>query len=568
MSHHEFTRQPRTAYFSMEIALGNGIHSYSGGLGILAGDTLRSAADLSVPMIGVTLVSRHGYFRQQLDGEGWQSEAVDSWEPERFAGRLDSKVALTIAGRQVWISGWLYVLGGCIDGRLPVLLLDTRLDENHPDDQAITDQLYGGDDAYRLKQEMVLGFGGVRMLRALGFDIRQYHMNEGHSAFLALELMLRDAYLPEDLRPGEPRYNLPKVRDLCVFTTHTPVDAGHDKFNYDLVEATMDSMVDLPTLKQLAGDTQLNMTRLALNLSEYVNGVAKRHAEVSRQNFPGYRIHAVTNGVHPATWTAPSFQRLYDKHLPGWCHEPELLSRADQISDAEIWTAHEEAKTALMTRIIQLTGVKFHHKLPIIGFARRMTAYKRPLLLFSELARLRAIAASYPLQIVLAGKAHPHDQDGKRMIHELHQMIKGLSGEISVAYLPNYDMGLGQLMTSGSDIWLNTPLRPLEASGTSGMKAAFNGVPQLSVLDGWWVEGCVEGVTGWSIGDSSQQPANGFDSQALYEKLEQVVLPLYYGYEGEQTAWIAVMKGAISKNAAYFNSHRMMRRYASEAYIR
>ncbi|HNF08644.1 MAG TPA: alpha-glucan family phosphorylase [Pseudomonadales bacterium] len=567
MPHHEFTRRPRTAYFSMEIALGQGMQTYSGGLGILAGDTLRSAADLSVPMVGVTLVSRHGYFRQQLDAKGWQSESDDGWEPERFASRLDSKVALTIAGRQVWISGWLHVLGGCIDGRLPVILLDTRLDENHPDDRAITDHLYGGDETYRLKQEMVLGFGGVRMLRALGFEIRQHHMNEGHSAFLALELMLRDAYLPEELRPGEPRYDLPKVRDLCIFTTHTPVEAGHDKFDYGLVEATMGSLVDLPTLRQLAGEQQLNMTRLALNLSEYVNGVAKRHAEVSRQNFPGYRIHAVTNGVHPATWTAPSFQRLYDHHLPGWCHEPELLSRADQITDAEIWAAHEEAKVALIARIVQLTGVRFHPKLPIIGFARRMTAYKRPALLFSDLARLRAIAGSYPLQIVLAGKAHPHDQEGKGLIQALHGWIKALEDEIPIAFLPNYDMELGQLLTSGSDLWLNTPLRPLEASGTSGMKAAFNGVPQLSVLDGWWIEGCVEGVTGWRIGDSAEQPANGFDSEALYQKLEEVVLPLYYGYEGEQSAWIAVMKGAISKNAAYFNSHRMMRRYASEAYV-
>lgn len=329
----------------------------------------------------------------------------------------------------------------------------------------------------------------------------------------------------------------------------------------------MGSLVDLPTLRQLAGEQQLNMTRLALNLSEYVNGVAKRHAEVSRQNFPGYRIHAVTNGVHPATWTAPSFQRLYDHHLPGWCHEPELLSRADQITDAEIWAAHEEAKAALIARIVQLTGVRFHPKLPIIGFARRMTAYKRPALLFSDLARLRAIAGSYPLQIVLAGKAHPHDQEGKGLIQALHGWIKALEDEIPIAFLPNYDMELGQLLTSGSDLWLNTPLRPLEASGTSGMKAAFNGVPQLSVLDGWWIEGCVEGVTGWRIGDSAEQPANGFDSEALYQKLEEVVLPLYYGYEGEQSAWIAVMKGAISKNAAYFNSHRMMRRYASEAYV-
>jgi starch phosphorylase len=252
--------------------------------------------------------------------------------------------------------------------------------------------------------------------------------------------------------------------------------------------------------------------------------------------------------------------------LPGWCHEPELLVRADRIPDAAIWEAHLAARAQLIDKVKALTGIALHPKLPILGFARRMTAYKRPDLLFSDIGRLASIARDRSFQIVLAGKAHPRDDGGKRLIETLHHRMRELKGTIPIAYLPNHDLDIALAMVAGVDVWLNTPLKPLEASGTSGMKAAFNGVPQLSVLDGWWIEGCVEGVTGWSIGDATQ--ANGDDAAALYDKLENVVLPLYYGYAGDQAAWIAVMKGAICKNASVFNSHRMMRRYATEAYIR
>jgi starch phosphorylase len=306
------------------------------------------------------------------------------------------------------------------------------------------------------------------------------------------------------------------------------------------------------------------MTQLALNLSERVNGVAARHAEVSRRLFPGYRVHAITNGVHPVTWTHPAFASLYSQHIPGWCHEPAILVRIDQIPDDAIWDAHTRAKADLIALVSRLTGVTLDPGLPVLGFARRMTAYKRPDLLFSDLDRLKDIARRRPFQIVLAGKAHPRDEGGKGLIEQLHAHIRDLSGCIAIAYLPNYGMGIGAAMTAGSDVWLNTPLRPLEASGTSGMKAAFNGVPSLSVLDGWWIEGCIEGVTGWAIGDSSESP-NGGDAKALYAKLDDVVLPLL---TGPRSAWIVVMKGAIGKNAAYFNSHRMMRRYAIEAYLR
>jgi starch phosphorylase len=589
----EFIHDPRVAYFTMEIALRPEIPTYAGGLGILAGDTVRSAADLELPLVAVSLVCRAGHFRQELDAQGRQLERFTPWQPADFAHALDAKIAVTIEGRAVWVGAWLYVHEGNMGGRQPVLLLDTELDENRPEDREITRHLYGGDAAYRLKQEIVLGIGGMRLLQALGFEIRQYHMNEGHSALLGLELLRRYARAPDDLRAGESPYDIPRVRDLCNFTTHTPVEAGHDRFPYELVQrlfggliagdvaerranpveaspgrfALGAGMVDLATLQHLAGEDALNMTRLALNLSEYVNGVAKRHAEISRGMFPGYRVHAITNGVHPWTWTADSFRALYDRYLPGWCHEPEQLVRADCcIPDAAVWEAHVRAKQRLIEKVGVLTGVMLHPKIPILGFARRMTTYKRPDLLFTDLERLRAIARSRSFQVVLAGKAHPHDEGGKRLIEQLHAHARALTGSIPVVYLPDYDMALAQVLVAGVDVWLNTPLPPLEASGTSGMKAAFNGVPSLSVLDGWWIEGCIEEVTGWAIADAQRGADEA--ARALYDKLENVVLPLYYGYETAPGGWIKVMKGAISKNASFFNSHRMMRRYATEAYIR
>jgi starch phosphorylase len=561
----EFIHDPRVAYFTMEIALRNEIPTFAGGLGVLAGDTVRSATDLNLPMVAVSLVSRAGYFRQEIDVQGRQQEYPATWDPHRWAKPLDAKIAVPIDGRTVWIGAWLYVMEGNMGGRQPVLLLDTDLNENSSEDRAITHFLYGGDSAYRLKQEIVLGIGGVRLLQAVGFNIRHYHMNEGHSALLGLELMRRYTYSPEEVRPGESRYDLPRVRDLCSFTTHTPIESGHDRFPYDLVKHVLDNDFDIEAIKLLAGEDSLNMTQLALNFSEYVNGVAKKHAEVSNTMFPGYKVHAITNGVHPFIWAAENFRQLYDHYLPGWCHEPQLLMRADCcIPDVAIWDAHVQAKQHLIQIVQGLTGITLKLDIPVFGFARRMTAYKRPDLLFTDLERLKAIARNQPFQIVLAGKAHPHDENGKHLIEQLCAHARDLAGTITIVYLTNYDMGLAQTLTAGVDVWLNTPLPPLEASGTSGMKAAFNGVPNLSVLDGWWIEGCIEGVTGWAIGDTAGLPND--NARALYDKLEQVVLPLYYN--SDHSGWLRVMKGAISKNASYFNSHRMMRRYATEAYAR
>lgn len=558
-----FLERPRIAYFSMEIALAAEIPTYSGGLGILAGDTLRSAADLRIPLVGVTLVSSRGYFRQEIDGAGRQIEHPAPWDPAQHAEPIEAKSVVKVNGRDVRVAGWLYIVKSATGGTVPVILLDTDVPENDERDRDITHHLYGGDTAYRLKQEIVLGVGGLRMLQALGFHIRSYHMNEGHSALLAVEL-LRCSHRFDRRHSDTPGYNVPGVRALCRFTTHTPVEAGHDRFDWGLVQELLDGYVALDVLKELAGPDRLCMTRLALNLSDYVNGVAQKHAETSRKMFPGCEVHAVTNGVHPRTWAAPGFAALYDKHMPGWWLEPQLLARADQIADEELWAAHEAAKARLIERVKTRCGVALDSQWPIIGFARRMTAYKRPELLFSNIEWVRAIARSHPFQLVLAGKAHPRDDSGKYAIEDIHRHIRTLDGMVRAAFVPDYDMTVALDLVAGSDVWLNTPLRPLEASGTSGMKASLNGVPQLSVPDGWWIEGCIEGVTGWSIGGDGETE-NGGDASSLCHKLEDVVLPLWHG---ERTQWIRVMKGAIAKNAAYFNSHRMLRSYAIEAYLR
>lgn len=558
---------PRThiAYFSMEIAVRAEMHTYAGGLGVLAGDTARSCADLELPIVFVTLLSRAGYFRQVIDPDGRQTEQPDWWEPERWCTPLDAMVAVDIEGKPVWIRPWLYV-HTCPHGhRIPVLLLDTDLDQNSKEDRSLTHYLYGGDEIYRLKQEIILGIGGIRIPRALGFDLHTYHLNEGHAALLTLDLLNRWRIPSEERIAGESPYDIAEVRERCVFTTHTPVEAGHDRFSYELFERLLPDFVDIDALKGLAGDDRLNMTRLALNLADYVNGVARRHAETTRQMFPGYRIHAVTNGVHVGTWTHSAFARLYDANFPQWQHEPEVLIRALQLQDDEVWECHATAKADLVRLVKASTGVVLDPHAMILGFARRMTGYKRPLLLFEDLDRLAQLASRHPFQVVLAGKAHPRDSEGKDAIRQIHEFAGRLQGKVACAFLPDYDMRIAMSLVAGSDVWLNTPLPPLEASGTSGMKAALNGVINLSVLDGWWIEACVEGVTGWSIGRDGDGAADRSYALALYDKLEQAVLPRYYG---EPAQWRSMMKQVIANIASYFNSHRMMRRYATEAYLR
>lgn len=565
----EFTKEPKIAYFSMEIGIQNDIPTYSGGLGVLAGDTIRTCADLKLPMVAVTLLTKKGYFIQELDDHGRQTELPYSWNPAHHMALLPTKIAVQIEGREVLVQAWQYNVASLTRGCIPIFFLDTDIEGNMPEDRAITDYLYGGDIAYRLKQEIVLGIGGVRILHELGFEIKKYHMNEGHSSLLTLELLNRFKRPIEDVWDEKLVWDVEKVKDLCVFTTHTPIEAGHDRFPYDLVVTIMGEVIPLKVLKELGGKENLNMTRLGLNLSEFINGVAKKHGEVSRNMFPGYEISAITNGVHTFTWTCDSFKRLYDKYLPGWANEPELFVRVGRIPDDEIWDAHIEAKKILFDYVYENTGIKMDADILTIGFARRATAYKRADLIFSDIERLERIASG-KLQIVYAGKSHPQDNLGKKLIEKIFGMKERLKDKIKMAYLKNYDMEIALKMVSGVDIWLNTPLRPREASGTSGMKAVHNGVMNFSVLDGWWIEGHIEGFTGWSIGPSPTETnlvdnLDTTDADDLYQKLETVIIPMYYS---DRHNWTRMMQNAIGKNAYYFNTHRMMRRYVTEAYIR
>ncbi|MEM1586047.1 MAG: alpha-glucan family phosphorylase [Candidatus Bathyarchaeia archaeon] len=549
----------KVAYFSMEIALLNDMKTYSGGLGVLAGDVVRSSADLRIPLVAVTLVSKRGYFKQELTPEGKQIENSEPWDPSAFLQPIKEEVTVQIEGRDVKVRAWMYTVKGATGGIVPVYFLDTDVEGNSSEDREITSYLYGGDERYRLKQEIVLGIGGVRMLDKLGVNIQKYHMNEGHSSLLAVELLRK--------------YNMDvnKVRSMCIFTTHTPVETAHDKFSYDLVRDVLGEVVPFDLLKKVGGEERLNMVLLALNLSEYINGVSKRHSITSKEKFSSYEIHAITNGVHPYTWTCESFRGLYEKYLPGWAHEPELLIKVDIIPNNEIWQAHMEAKRRLIDYVNSVTDVNMDYETLTIGFARRATAYKRHTLIFSDLKRLRRVNRRGKIQLVFAGKAHPRDEPGKRMIEEIFRYKSSLKGDIKIAYLKDYNLEIAAKLVSGVDVWLNTPLPPLEASGTSGMKAAYNGVVNFSVLDGWWIEGWVEGITGWAIGPTpeerrcmSLEEQLAIELNDLYGKLEYIIIPLYYE---NRDGWINIMKNSIEKIASQFNSHRMMQRYVTEAYL-
>ena len=561
----EAQKHRRMAYFSMEVAVGSSMPTYSGGLGVLAGDTLKSCADLRVPVVGVSLLFRKGYFDQKFDQWGGQQEWPVEWNPAHFLQPLTETAQVKIEGRDVQVRAWQYNIIGLGGYVVPLVLLDTDVEGNAEDDRRLTDYLYGGDQRYRLAQEVLLGIGGVRMLRALGYSgVEKFHMNEGHASLLVLEILGEQKELPSA------EWEFERVRNQCVFTTHTPVPAGHDKFEYDLVEGVLGQVVPLDVLKMLGGEDRLNMTLLALNLSRYVNGVAKRHEEVSREMFPGYPINHITNGVHSWTWTCDSFKALYDRHIPGWANDPAMLRQAISLPKDEIWAAHSEAKTRLLALVKEQTGILLPADALTIGFARRATQYKRADLVFSDVQRLLdMVRRGYPLQFVFAGKAHPRDDGGKELIRRIVAVARQTGDQIPIVYLENYDLDLARLIVSGVDLWLNTPQRPLEASGTSGMKAAHNGVPSFSTLDGWWIEGCIEGQTGWAIGKQKAGAAdadsvNRRDAEDLYQKLENVVVPLFYQ---QRQRWLDVMRQAIALNASYFNTHRMVQQYVTNAYL-
>ncbi len=550
----------------MEIALESDVPTYSGGLGILAGDTLRSAADLAVPLVAVTLVYRKGYFRQHLDSVGNQTEAPQPWSPERTLLEASERVKVEIEGRAVWIRAWKYEIQGVTGATIPVYLLDTDLPENSSWDRSLTDSLYGGDQRYRLCQEVVLGFGGLKLLQKVGFTgLRSHHMNEGHSALLSLGLLERR--LDQSFAGRLKQVDIDGVRNLCIFTTHTPVPAGHDKFPRALAESILpQDHIALLDEADAWHDDFLNMTYLALRFSGFVNGVAMRHGEVSRGMFPDYHISSITNGVHATTWTSPAFAALFDRYLPGWRTDNNYIRYAISIPLADVRQAHTDAKNALFRQIKDRTGIQLDPNILTLGFARRASTYKRADFLFHDLDRLRGIAAKVGrLQIVYGGKAHPADEGGKKLIREVFGGATALLDTIQTVYVENYDMRWGGLITSGVDIWLNTPLRPQEASGTSGMKAALNGVPSFSVVDGWWAEGLIEGVTGWAVGNSELAEDPAEEVATLYDKLERIIVPMFYQTPDR---FVEIMRSAIALNGSFFNTQRMVEQYVTNAYER
>ncbi len=537
----------KIAYFSMEVGLSEHIPTYSGGLGILAGDHIKSSADLNIPLVAVTLLYKRGYFIQQINALGQQEELYPYFDPRAFMEPLPFKVTVPIEGRDVHVGVWKYHHVGQ-KGRVPVYFLDTDLPMNRPEDRMITHYLYGGDKHTRICQEAVLGIGGYMVLKKLEPGVTTYHMNEGHAVFLTLALLM------------EFGGNIERVREKCVFTTHTPVPAGHDIFDYGMAEAVLQGYVP-PNIRDLAGRDALNTTLLALNLSRASNGVSELHGEVSRQMFPGFDIGHITNGVHHLTWTGPEFQALYDQYCPGWREQPQQLAKARNIPDDAVREAKKAAKKRLISYINAISGAGFSEELLTVGFARRAASYKRATLVLTDLEYL--VNLSYDrVQYIFAGKAHPQDGAGKELIKEIVHIAKKYEEKLRIVYVPNYNIWLGALMTQGTDVWLNTPRRPREACGTSGMKVCFNGGVNMSVLDGWWREACRDRVNGWAVGDDEDQS----DEEAaadLYRDIDDMVTTYY----ASPKHWVQIMKNSIADVCPVFNTHRMVLEYLHKYYL-
>ena len=549
----------KIAYFSMEIALSKALPTYSGGLGVLAGDTLRSAADTGASMVAVSLVHRRGYFQQHLDANGQQTESDVVWDPETLppAGRL---IHLQLQGREITLRAWRFDVVGVTGHVIPVFLLDSDIEGNDPWDRKLTDHLYGGDTYYRLCQEAILGLGGIHLLHALGCQPEVCHMNEGHASLLGIGL-LEDRLAPAPLSSATVE-DADAIAQQCVFTTHTPVPAGHDQFGLDqMLQVLGHERSSVIERFGCLHNNLLNMTYLALRFSRYVNGVAMQHGKVSQAMFPEVHVHAITNGVHAATWLSPYFQQLFDNEIPDWRHDNNYLRSVYGIDPVAIEATHKLGQQRLFATIVQRTGVELDPNVLTLGFARRVATYKRITLLFRSPERLVEIAERIGgLQIVFAGKSHPADNAGKSLIREVFADAAKLnSSSLKILYLENYDWELGEQLTGGVDVWLNTPLRPYEASGTSGMKAALNGVPSLSVLDGWWIEGCAENITGWAIPDLHDEAS---EAAALYDKLEHKIAPCF----ADKASLAAMRRHCIAVNGSYFNTHRMLGQYVGNAY--
>ncbi len=561
--------QTKIAYFSMEIAIEENMPTYSGGLGVLAGDTIFAALNLKIPMVAVTLLYRKGYCYQKLDSNGWQFEEPAEWVIEDFLQELPERIKVDIDNRIVHVRAWKFEIKSPFNFIIPIFFLDTDLPENAEADRALSDYLYGGDQYYRLCQEVILGIGGVRMLRALGYQhLERFHMNEGHASLLTLELLEESRAMSK--RRAVSEEDIENVKKQCVFTTHTPVAAGHDKFSMDLVTQVLGKREVFSRKDIFCCEGVLNLTYLALNLSHYVNGVAKKHGEIANLMFGHYSIDSITNGINVSRWASTPFQGLYDRYVPLWKEDNFSLRYALNIPKNEVWEAHMQAKKQLIQYVNRETNIGMDQDVLTIGFARRATAYKRGDLIFQDVEKLKSIAKEKgAIQLVYAGKAHPQDREGKELIQRIIRIKESIKNEIRIVYLENYDVELAKLMTSGVDLWLNTPQTPMEASGTSGMKAALNGVPSLSILDGWWIEGCIEGITGWSIADEKQKHDSRNDSNEdaflLYDKLEKVIVPMFYK---EREKFISVMQHCIALNGSFFNSQRMLQQYVLNAYFR
>ncbi len=602
------------AYFSAEFGFHESVPNYSGGLGILSGDHCKSASDLDLNFTAVGLLYRHGYFRQQINKDGWQETVALNQNFHHLPlieVRQEDKpllVEVDLPGRKVYSKVWQLAVG-----RITLYLLDTDIHENAAEDRLITAQLYGGDLEMRIRQEIVLGMGGSRALRALGITPDVHHMNEGHAAFLSLELIRRAV----EEKKLDYYAALQLVASGNIFTTHTPVPAGNDAFSHELMQKyfwefptkvglSFDEFFKMGQASVEASDT-FSMTILALRTSRHANGVSALHGEVSRGLWEGVwagvpreevPITSITNGIHTKTWMAPEFSALYDKYLGNW--EENLVDEdfwrgVIDIPDEVLWQTHQMLKSRLIdfvrTRIraqrerlgesmesIRKANLLLDPEILTIGFARRFATYKRGTLLFSDLDRLRRILANkgQPVQFVFAGKAHPKDDGGKKFIQEVYKFSREPEFESRVVFVEDYDIYIGRRLSQGVDLWLNNPLRPLEASGTSGMKLPPNGGLNLSVLDGWWCEG-YNGKNGWAIGAEIKDPLdpnlkadfqNEVDSASLFHILETQVIPLYYAKPDGRLpiAWLQLMRESIRSVTPVFNTHRMVKEYNDRLY--
>jgi glycogen phosphorylase len=606
----ELQRQ-QIAYFSAEFGLHNSLPIYSGGLGILSGDHAKEASDLAIPLVGVGFMYPQGYFRQRIPSHGWQEAIYQQLDmndapirPAADAGGNDVKISVRLGDRDVYARIWHVNVG-----RVDLYLMDTDVDENDPWNRELSARLYSGDSEVRIRQEIMLGIGGVRTLRAMNVAPAIWHMNEGHSAFLVLEL-IRER-VAAGLSFAEARE---QVREQTVFTTHTPVPAGHDAFAFHLIEQyfgdywpqlgiSRDEFLSLGRHHEVWGPA-FNMTVLALRSAGRVNGVSQLHGEVSREMWQSVwpdrpveevPIMAITNGVHIPTWLPTEARLLYNKYLgANWVEEqddPALWERLAEIPDAELWDIHLQLKHKLIAFLrervrnrwirggddptgVLTSGTLLDPGTLTIGFARRFATYKRANLIFTDIERLRAILlhSHRPVQLIFAGKAHPADDPGKMLIQQIYTHAKHHELGGRVAFVEDYDMHMARYLVQGVDVWLNNPRRPREASGTSGMKAAINGVPNLSVLDGWWVEG-YNGGNGWAIGDDTvrdnEDEQDRADANSLYEQLEREIVPLFYDRDRDSIprGWVQVMREAIRSSAPYFGTRRMLKEYATRLYV-